>query len=74
MQNDIPLSIEHRLPRLSDRVEKSYNTINRNIVRRIDFIEINKDRFVEIPKSIVAFCEKNNIQPPEENEYLHYVD
>ena len=34
-----------------------------------------KKKYPDVYKVFIAsFCEKNNIQPPEENEYLHYVD
>ncbi len=36
-------------------------------------IEINTDRYVEIPKSFIDFCKEQGIEPPEECEHLHYV-
>ena len=36
-------------------------------------IEINTDRYVEIPKSFIDFCKEQGIEPLEENEHLHYV-
>lgn len=42
--------------------------------RRIDFTEINIDKYIEIPKSFLDFCKKEKITPPEENNFLHYTD
>lgn len=36
-------------------------------------IEINTNRYVEIPKSFIDFCKEQGIDPPEECEYLHYA-
>ena len=36
-------------------------------------IEINTNRYAEIPKSFIDFCKEQGIEPPEECEHLHYV-
>ncbi|MDE7079659.1 MAG: hypothetical protein K2O95_06055, partial [Clostridia bacterium] len=40
---------------------------------RFEFIEINTNRYVEIPKSFITFCQVEGIEPLVENEHLHYV-
>lgn len=40
---------------------------------RLDFLEINTDRVAEIPKSFLKFCEKEGIEPLQENEHLRYI-
>ncbi len=39
----------------------------------ISILEINTERYVELPKSFIEFCEKQGIEPLEENAHLHYV-
>ncbi len=41
--------------------------------QKFEFLEINTDRYVEIPKSFIDFCKEQGIEPPEECEHLHYV-
>lgn len=52
---------------------RGFNKTEYTCTNRIEFVEINSDRFIEIPKSFVTFCAKNDIDAPEENEFLHYV-
>lgn len=40
---------------------------------QIEFLEINSDRVVQIPKSFLKFCEKAEIEPPKESEHLRYI-
>lgn len=40
---------------------------------RLDFLEINTDRVAEVPKSFLKFCEKEGIEPLQENEHFRYV-
>lgn len=39
----------------------------------VKVLEINTERYVEIPKSFVDFCKEQGIAPLAENEHLHYV-
>lgn len=39
----------------------------------IKILEINTNRYAEIPKSFIDFCKEQGIEPPEECEHLHYV-
>ena len=41
--------------------------------QRFEFLEINTNRYAEIPKSFIDFCKEQGIEPPEECEHLHYV-
>ncbi len=43
------------------------------VPQHFEFLEINTDRYVEIPKSFIDFCKEQGIEPPEECEHLHYV-
>lgn len=40
---------------------------------RLKVKEINTNRNVEVPKSFIDFCKAKGIEPPKENEHLHYV-
>ena len=44
-----------------------------NVSERFEFLEINSDRYVEIPKSFITFCQLQGIEQLEENEHLRYV-
>ncbi len=41
--------------------------------QHFEFLEINTNRYAEIPKSFIDFCKEQGIEPPEECEHLHYV-
>lgn len=37
-------------------------------------IEINTDRYAEVPNSFIDFCKEQGIEPPEESAHLHYIN
>ncbi len=43
------------------------------VPKHFEFLEINTNRYAEIPKSFIDFCKEQGIEPLEENEHLHYV-
>ena len=49
------------------------NRKKNNRTNPIKNIEINTNRYAEIPKSFIDFCKEQGIEPLEENEHLHYV-
>ncbi len=71
-ENNTPLDIEFSRTVVSYR-SNSFSKGEFTSTNRLEFVEINSDRFIEIPKSFVTYCAKNNIEAPEENEFLHYV-
>lgn len=40
---------------------------------QIEFLEINSERVVQLPKSFLKFCEQAEIEPPKESERLRYI-
>ena len=40
--------------------------------RRINFISFNVDKYIEIPRSFITYCEKEDIEPPQESDLIHY--
>lgn len=78
LSNDIPIYIKYYLL----RTRKNPNFVGREtnptapyevLNLRVEFIEINCKMQIEVPKSLIAYCKKKSIAPPEENEFLRYV-
>ncbi|MBD5099840.1 MAG: hypothetical protein HDT29_00830 [Clostridiales bacterium] len=65
IRDGIPNYIEHWY----DSAEQGRS----NVSERFEFLEINTDRYVEIPKSFITFCQVQRIEPLQENEHLRYV-
>lgn len=40
---------------------------------QIEFLEINSERVVQLPKSFLKFYEQAEIEPPKESEHLRYI-
>lgn len=62
-----PLHIDYYPSYFPERRVRSQQSV------RLDFLEINTDRVAEVPKSFLKFCEKEGIEPLQENEHLRYV-
>lgn len=71
-KNGKPIFLECFVIRMMPMKRDGLQTVPRRIKRRIDFVELNTDKYFEVPKSLIDFCKKNNINPPEESKFLHY--
>lgn len=72
-QNGTPIFIECFVTRMMPMKRNGLQSVPRRIKRRIDFVELDTDKYCEIPKSLIDFCKKNKIEPPEESKFLHYT-
>ncbi|MDE7070730.1 MAG: hypothetical protein K2O86_01985 [Clostridia bacterium] len=72
-QKSARLVIKDGVPNYVEHWYSSHERGRSNVSERFEFIEINTDRYVEIPKSFITFCQIHGIEPLEENQYLRYV-
>ena len=68
------LTLQHNVPKLLI-YWPGYNMAikKQTLPQHFEFLEINTNRYAEIPKSFIDFCKEQGIEPLEENEHLHYV-
>lgn len=68
------LIIENNIPKIIEYWPES-SVMGWRLLKsqRFEFLEINTNRYAEIPKSFIDFCKEQGIEPLEENEHLHYV-
>lgn len=71
IENDKPVFIEcivYRTGYTSNFVKRKFPCN-----RRIDFVEFNTNKCINLPKSLIRYCKKKKIEPPEESDFLHLV-
>ena len=72
-QKSARLVIKEGVPNYVEHWYSSHERGRSNVSERFEFLESNTDRYVEIPKSFITFCQIQGIEPLEENDHLHYV-
>lgn len=73
IENGKPVFIECIVKR-KVYARNSFRKVICDFKRRIDFVEFNTEKSIEIPKSVFKYCKKKKIDPPDESKHLHFKE